>query len=216
MKTNSQAPRNCQVLPKFLSHKHGHRDCRADDARHGVTRGKKNPLYQQVSRRLVHLRNAAELTLTELGDLAAVHHTTVFAIERAEGTSRISTIEQLATALGISPVYLAFGEDGHLRWKERHPRFGLDPDPPPAPAPAARPCPNLYGTMGERLRLARAAKGLSMRALGRVAGCTVAAISLLEAGTSVVLLSTCEDLAKALDVSPGWLAYGIGAGPAPN
>lgn len=181
---------------------------------HAVTRGKKNPLYLQLSLRLVQLRAAAELTQLQLAELAGLNHTTVSVIERAQGTSKISTVELLATALGVSPVYLGFGEDGDKHWRERHPRFGLEPDPPPAPEPAARPCLNLFMGTGQRLRQAREAKGLSMRALGRVAGCTVASISLLEAGGSVALLSTCEDLAKALAVAPGWIAYGVGQGPA--
>lgn len=180
---------------------------------HGVARGKKNPLYQALSHRISALRARAGLAQHELADLANISRQAVSLIESGQRTSKISTIEGLATALGISPAYLGFGEDGHLRWRERHPRFGLDPDPPPAPDPAPRACPESYRAMGARLRLAREAKGLSMRALGRAAGCTVASISLVEAGTSVVLLSTCEDLAKALYVAPGWLAYEIGQGP---
>lgn len=194
----------------------GNGACHGIDARHAVTRGKKNPLYIQVSHRLVSLREAAGLAQADLAKMAAVNQGTVSTVEIGLGTSKISTIEQLATALGVSPVWLAFGDDGHLPWRERHRRFGIGPDAPPTPAPSQRPCPELYGGMGDRLRAARIAKGLSMRALGRQAGCTVAAISLLEAGTSIVLLSTCEELAKALDVAPGWLAYGIGTGPAVN
>lgn len=178
-----------------------------------VTRGRKNPLYQLVSQRLIALRGQADLAQAQLGELSGLSSRTISAVERAQVTSKISTIEMLASALGVSPVYLAFGQDGHLRWRERHPRFGLEPDSAPAPMPAPRVCPELHKGMGHRLRQAREAKDLSMRALGRVAGCTVASISLLESGTGVVLLSTCEDLAKALDVAPGWLSYGLGAGP---
>lgn len=178
-----------------------------------MTRGRKNPLYQLVSQRLIALRGQADLAQAQLGELSGLSSRTISAVERAQVTSKISTIELLASALGVSPVYLAFGQDGHLRWRERHPRFGLDPDPAPAPNPALRTCSELHRGMGQRLRQAREAKDLSMRALGRVADCTVASISLLESGTGVVLLSTCEDLAKALDVAPGWLAFGLGAGP---
>lgn len=189
---------------------------RGTDARHAVTRGKKNPLYIQVSNRLIALREAAGLAQADLAKMAAVNQGTVSTVEIGLGTSKTSTIEQLATALGVSPVWLAFGDDGHLPWRERHKRFGIGPDAPPTPTPAPRPCPELYRSMGERLRAARSARGLSMRALGKQAGCTVAAISLLEAGTSVALLSTCEELAKALDIAPGWLAYGIGTDPTSN
>lgn len=179
-----------------------------------VTRGRKNPLYQLVSQRLIALRGQADLAQAQLGELSGLSARTISAIERAQVTSKISTIEMLASALGVSPVYLAFGQDGHLRWRERHPRFGLEPDPAPAPDPAPRPCPELHKGMGQRLSHARETRELSMRALGRIAGCTVASISQLESGAAAALLSTCEDLAKALDVAPGWLAYGLGAGPA--
>ncbi len=205
-----------QVLSLSAMIPSGNGACHAIDARHAVTRGKKNPLYIQVSHRLVSLREAAGLAQADLAKMASVNQGTVSTVEIGLGTSKISTIEQLASALGVSPVWLAFGDDGHLPWRERHPRFGLGAQEPPNPEPAARDPQNLYQGMGARLKLAREARGLSMRALGRVAGCTVAAISLLEAGTSVVLLSTCEDLAKALGVAPGWLAYGIGHEPAAN
>lgn len=205
-----------QVLSLSAMIHPGNGACHGIDARHAVTRGKKNPLYIQVSHRLVSLREAAGLAQADLAKMAVVNQGTVSTVEIGLGTSKISTIEQIASALGVSPVWLAFGDDGHLPWRERHRRFGIGPDAPPTPTPSQRPCLELYGGMGERLRAARIAKGLSMRALGRQAGCTVAAISLLEAGTSIVLLSTCEELAKALDVAPGWLAYGIGTGPAVN
>lgn len=213
---NTQTNNWCQVHRHLISTADGTGTLPAKGARHGVPRGKKNPLYLMVSQRLLHLRDASGLVQEQICEMAKLARSTVSHVESGEVTSKISTIEQLATAFGISPAYLAFGDDGHLRWRERRPRFGLDPDPPPEPTPAARPCENLYQGMGARLSQARKAKGLSMRGLGRAAHCTVAAISLLEAGTSVVLLSTCEDLAKALDVAPGWLAYGIGQGPSVN
>lgn len=186
---------------------------RAGDRSHGVTRGKKNPLYQALSRRVALLRGTAALPQHELAELAHITRQGVSLIESGQRTAKISTVEFIATALGVSPAYLAFGEDGEKLWRKRIPRFGLEPEQPPVPNPAARPCPNLHLGMGERLARGRKAKGLSMRALGRAAGCTVASISLLESGTGIVLLSTCEELAKALDVAPGWLAYGLGAGP---
>lgn len=212
----NQKTQRCQVDGLIVSVFEETRLLRTSHTSRGVPRGKKSPLYLQVAQRLLWLRETAGLAQIDLGPLAGVGPATISHIERGEVTSKISTIEQLATALGVSPVWTAFGEDGLIPWKERHRRFGIEPDAPPVAAPGAHPCLNLYQGMGERLRAARVAKGLSMRALGKQAGCTVAAISLLEAGTSIVLLSTCEELAKALDVAPGWLAYGIGAGPTPN
>lgn len=211
---NKQSTKNRQAKHSTLTASDGNGLQNASAARHAVTRGKKNPLYTMLSHRLVQLRAATDLSQRALGDLANVNQAALSSIERGSAVSKISTIEQVATALGVSPVWLAFGEDGHLPWRERHRRFGIEPSPPPEPAPGPHPCKDLYRAMGQRLRQAREAKGWSMRALGREAGCTVAAISLLEAGSSIVLLSTCEDLAKVLDVAPGWLAYGVGQGPA--
>lgn len=206
----------CQVQTPILSESDGNGVCHASGARHAVPRGKKNPLYSSVSRRLIELRAGTDLSQRALGEISGLNAHAISSIERGSVVSKISTIEQLAVGLGVSPAWLAFGADGHLQWKERHPRYGIGPDESPRPAPASRACEHLYRGAGARLRQAREAKGLSMRELGRQAGCTVAAISLLEAGTSTVLLSTCEDLAKVLEVAPGWLAYGIGQGPAVN
>lgn len=212
MNTARKNDRQVHFLPQGKSKRNG--VISHGESGQAVTRGRKNPLYQLVSQRLIELRGQADLAQAQLGELSGLSSRTICAVERAQVTSKISTIEMLASALGVSPVYLAFGEDGHLRWRERHPRFGIEPDPAPLPSPAYRPGQALHKGMGQRLRQAREAKGLSMRALGRVAGCTVSSISLLEAGTGIALLSTCEDLAKALDVAPGWLAFGLGAGPA--
>lgn len=207
---------DCQVECPNVTTCDGNGALRGSDARHGVTRGKKNPLYRMLSNRLVHLRAATDLSQRDLAELANVHNRTISSIERGAAVSKISTVESLAVALDVSPVWLAFGDDGHLPWRERHRRYGVEPDAPPVPRPAMRAFSHLYRGMSPRLREARQARQLSMRGLARAADCTVAAISLLEAGTGIVLVSTCEDLARALDVAPGWLAYGIGHGPAAN
>lgn len=55
------------------------------------------------------------------------------------------------------------------------------------------------------------ARSLSLRAVAKAAGISAQSLLLTEAGETVPLVSTCEALAVALDVSPCWLAYGYGA-----
>lgn len=49
-----------------------------------------------------------------------------------------------------------------------------------------------------------------MRELALAAGVSGQTVSITEAGGTVPLVSNCEALAVALDVSPGWLAFGVG------
>lgn len=128
--------------------------------------------------------------------------------------SKISTVEHLASSLGVPVVWLAFGPDGAAPFRERVPRLGIKADDDPEPDTAARERLELWRGMAARLREAREARMMSMRELSRLAGVTASNISLLEAGGKEPLVSTCEELARALDVAPGWLAYGIGQGPA--
>lgn len=68
--------------------------------------------------------------------------------------------------------------------------------------------------IGRRLRRAREACGLTVRELAtraHTSAKTVQAISDGRGGNSGVGLLW--DLARALDVSPCWLAYGLGEGP---
>jgi XRE family transcriptional regulator of biofilm formation len=69
--------------------------------------------------------------------------------------------------------------------------------------------PEQPATMGDRLRLIREAKHLSLSELGAAAGITKAYLVRIETGKQknpgLLLL---ERLATALDVAPGWLAWG--------
>ena len=66
----------------------------------------------------------------------------------------------------------------------------------------------------ERLKLARAHRALSYRALGEAAGLSHTAVQHLEAGASSPSLTNCERLAAALGVRASWLAFGDGRAPA--
>jgi hypothetical protein len=96
-------------------------------------------------------------------------------------------VERLADALQVSAGWLAYGIQG-----------------PWAPAPELR-CNGLAG----RLRQRRRELSLSLRDVGQAAGVSAPAVGLLEI-ESIPTLAVLEDLATALDVSPAWLAYGIG------
>ena len=68
--------------------------------------------------------------------------------------------------------------------------------------------------IGKRLRLAKNAKDLTVRELAKLAHTspnTIQVISNGEGGNSSVGLLA--DIAKALGVTPEWLAYGAGPGP---
>lgn len=75
-------------------------------------------------------------------------------------------------------------------------------------APGAVP---LSSGLGRRFRLAREKKGLTLRALAAASGCQYSTIVAVESSGRMPQITTVEILARALGVSPGWLAYGEGA-----
>lgn len=62
--------------------------------------------------------------------------------------------------------------------------------------------------LGQRLSEARAAAGLSLSELARRSGVTRQAISNIEMGLADPTTETVQRLARALSVSPAWLAFG--------
>lgn len=69
----------------------------------------------------------------------------------------------------------------------------------------------LYKGMRHRLKKLRKDRGLNPTALGRMAGLSRTAVSALEEGRSAPNVETIERLARALGISPAWLAFGDGA-----
>lgn len=65
-----------------------------------------------------------------------------------------------------------------------------------------------------RLRAARKAAGLKQEQLAHRCGTSFMTISEAERGKSTPRLETIAKFAEALNVTPEWLAYGIGDGPA--
>lgn len=156
----------------------------------GVVRGRKNPLHYGLPVRLRRARSAAYLSLDSLATAAGLTDgTTVFNVERKPGhLPRLDTVEKIAYALGLSPAFLAYGID--------------QPCPPIAQLRAV--------SVGSRLRLARVACGLSVLALAQLAGASHTAVGNIERGGTMPTIATVEALAKALNISPGWLGYGVG------
>ena len=71
----------------------------------------------------------------------------------------------------------------------------------------------LSSGLGRRFRLTRERKGLTLRALAAVSGCQYSTIVAVELANRMPQITTVEILARALGVSPGWLAYGDGTQP---
>lgn len=173
-----------------------------------VTSGVKQPLWFGLSIRMTQSREAGDLHRVQVSEMAGLAVTAARQIEASEVRPNVETVERLACALGVSPTWLAFGYDGFEPWRERVPRKGEAERPAPTPNPGARPCPEMFRGIPERLRLAREQSGLSMRAIARATELSAQTVALIEAGRSVPLISNIEAIAKALSVSPGWLAFG--------
>ena len=161
--------------------------------------------------RLRRLRTAADLSQNRLGKLSATSSTSIDRIENQHQCPSIELIEALAVALGVSAVYLAYGHDGHLVFQQKRAVPDVLPTDP-EPQPTAEGFRDRWQGMPERLRLAREARGYTMRGLARLAGLTAQAVLYTEEGKTVPKVDTCELLAVALHVAPGWLAYGEGEG----
>ena len=100
---------------------------------------------------------------------------------------RLPMVESLARVLGLSPSRLAFG-------------FELPVDPHEGTRSA--------GFAG-RLKEARSLRDVTVRELGRASGIVEGTIRAMERGT-MPQVDTVEAVAKALGVSPAWLAFGEG------
>lgn len=70
--------------------------------------------------------------------------------------------------------------------------------------------PNMAKEIGERVKTAREAAGMSQEALGSLIGRDKSAISLMESGKRGISVQHIARLAKALDVTEDWIAFGTG------
>ena len=122
-----------------------------------------------------------------LAEAAGIAPSTVGDIELSgQQVPTVGRIARLAAVLRVSAAWLGFGVGAPL---------------------AEQTAANCDG-MGARLQAIRTQRG-SKAELGRRAGLTAPSITQIENGGQSGV-DVIESLAKALDVSPGWLAFGIG------
>lgn len=179
-----------------------------------VTRGRKNPLWTGLSKRLRSLRELLDINQAELAASAACAHSTVWRVETDRYRTSIDVVEVLALALGVSPTFLAFGHEGVIPFRQKQPVPDVPPsDPLPCLRKATSASPAAHKGIGPRLTHAREVRGCTLRGLAQRAGLSAQAVLYIENARVVPKVDTCELLAVALDVAPGWLAYGEGAGP---
>lgn len=158
-----------------------------------VVQGRRNPLHTDFALRLARAREAAGMTGAGLSVAIGMHRAAASGLERGGRVPRVDTVEKLAKALGVSPCYLAYGVE--------------------------LPCPRHTGTrfsdMPQRLSVIRQERGLSRLELGRLSATSHTFVRMTETGTTVPNIAKVEQLAKALNVSVCWLAYGIGSAELP-
>ena len=133
------------------------------------------------------------MTAHALSLTAGISNNSVSHFEANSRLPRLSTLECIANALRISPGWLAFGAEAS--WV---PFDGLR-------------CEGL----ATRLQAVRSANTLTLRELDRRAEISTGASRAIEAG-GMPTLDTIELVARALGVSPAWLAYGEGPMEAPT
>ena len=121
-----------------------------------------------------------------LSAAAAVGSPTVLYTETGQRTPSVGTTAKLAAALGVSASWLAYGIGD-------------------ATAVPGASCDG----MGQRLQAVRTERGLTKAALARLVELKAPSLSQIENGGQSGV-DTVERIAKALGVSPGWLAFGVG------
>ena len=153
-----------------------------------VVRGRQNFAYVKLPDRLRRARREAGVSRAGLSVDAGLSQNALYGIESGERIPRVDTIEKLAKALRLSPCMLAFAVE--------------------------QPCEPFEGLycagLPERLSEIRQARGLSRLQLGQRSKTSDTLVRTTETGATMPNLAKLEALAKALDVSACWLAYGVG------
>ncbi len=152
-----------------------------------MVRGSPNPLHFGLPARLRKTRKQSGLTPSALGPKVGLDPHVAANIEASERIPTVGNLARLALALGVSAGWLGYGlgeqnTDGKAATTDG---------------------------MGARLASVRIERGLTKVALARLLDLSATAIANIEKGaqTGVDVL---ESLAKALGVSPAWLAFGEG------
>ena len=152
-----------------------------------MVRGRRNPRHLGLPARLRKARKSAGLTRNLVVQKIGGDQTAPREIETGHRIPTVGTLARLASALGVSAGWLG---------------YGLCEQTTNAPAATT-------DGMGVRLAAVRIERGLTKVALARLLDLSATAIANIEKGaqTGVDVL---ESLAKALGVSPAWLAFGEG------
>lgn len=152
-----------------------------------MVRGSPNPLHMGLAARLRKARKAAGLTRTAVTKKAGGGKAAALYIETAQLLPTVGTVTRLALALGVSPGWLAYGL-GEVS------TAGLVPT---------------CDDMGARLQAVRIEQGHTKAALARSIQTTPGTVADIENGGQA-RVNTIEALAKALSISPAWLAFNEG------
>jgi len=152
-----------------------------------MVRGSPNPLHFGLPARLRKARKQLGLKPAALALRVGRDTKVVANIEANERIPTVGTVARLASGLQISAGWLGFGVG----------------------EPVSQGAASSTDGMSTRLAAARTAHGLTKAALARLADLSPSAFAKIENGgqTGVDVLAA---LAKALGVSPAWLAYGEG------
>ena len=152
-----------------------------------MVRGSPNPLHFGLPARLRKTRKQSGQRRSVLGYKVGRDSEVTAKVESGERIPTVGTLARLASALDVSAGWLGYGlgeqnTDGKAATTDG---------------------------MGARLASVRIERGLTKVALARLLDLSATAIANIEKGaqTGVDVL---ESLAKALGVSPAWLAFGEG------
>lgn len=152
-----------------------------------VVRGSPNPKHFGLASRLRKARKQSGMTRRALARTAGLSDAIVGYLESDLRLPAVGKVACLASALSVSAAWLAYGLG--------EPHSGGQ----------TASCDG----MGARLQAVRVERGLTKAELGRSAGITSPSVTQIETGGQSGV-DVIESLAKALGVSPGWLAFGIG------
>lgn len=155
--------------------------------RDGVVRGSPNPQHLGLAVRLRKALKRSGLTRRALARKAGVSDPLIGYLETGERLPTVATVARVAAGLSVSAAWLAYGIGD------------MEHDGPAATSDG----------MGLRLQLVRIERGLTKAALARLVNLSPSAFAKIENGGQSGV-EVIEALAKALRVSPAWLAFNQG------
>lgn len=178
----------------------------------GVPQGKKNPLWIGLPHRVRKMRKVAGWSMRQLAGLTGISDTAFGNIENRGAVPGIDVVEKMACALGIPATWLAYGHEGYAPFAKKQPR-PVVPFDDPVPQLGVCSATKRYELCGERVRQAREQFSLTLRDLEQRTRdnnehISHQAVLYIETGSNVPKVDTLEIIARALGISPGWLAYG--------